>query len=119
MQYIIFLILLAGLQACDYGSTAKDSKPIVEKAVTTVVEPKEEITLKENELVNYTCTPICADFIVADHDKDEIEFLLKRSVFFTEDMIAWFQENQWDSSELESKLDYLQIKLAKFMVRVD
>ena len=123
MRYIfiwVFLIALGCLHGCDHDSTDKTPfAPVVEKSVEPVVEPKEEVALKESELVNHTCTPICADFIVADHARDEVEFLLKRSVFFTEDMIAWYQENQWDSSELESKLDYFQIKLAKFMVRVD
>ena len=122
MRYIfiwVFLIALGCLHGCDHKKDKNEPVPVVEKSVEPVVEPKEEVALKESELVNHTCTPICADFIVADHARDEVEFLLKRSMFFTEDMIAWYQENQWDSSELESKLDYFQIKLAKFMVRVD
>ena len=122
MRYIaiwVFLIVLGCLHGCDHKEESNQPVPVVEKSVEPVVEPKEEVALKESELVNYTCTPVCADFIVADHARDEIEFLLKRSMFFTEDMIAWYQENQWDSSELESKLDYLQLKIAKFMVRVD
>ena len=122
MRYIaiwVFLIALGFLHGCDHKKQGNEPVPVVEKSVEPVVEPKEEVALKESELVNHTCTPICADFIVADHNRDEIEFLLKRSMFFTEDMIAWYQENQWDSSELESKLDYLQLKIAKFMVRVD
>ena len=120
MRYIFIMVFLLLIYGCDHDSTDKTPfAPVVEKSVEPVAEPKEEVALKENELVNHTCTPFCADFIVADHAKDEVEFLLKRSMFYTEDMIVWYQENQWDSSELESKLDYLQLKLAKFMVRVD
>jgi hypothetical protein len=114
MRYIliwVFLIALGCLYGCDHE--VNDEVPVVEKSVEPVVEHKEEIALKENQLVNYTCTPFCADFIVADHEKDEVEFLLNRSMFYTEDMIAWYQENQWDSSELETKLEYLQMKFAK------
>ena len=111
MRYILIWVFLLTLYGCNHE--VNDEVPVVEKSVEPVVETKEEVVLKENELVNHTCTPFCADFIVADHAKDEVEFLLKRSMFFTEDMIAWYQENQWDSSELESKLDYLKIKFAK------
>ena len=111
MRYILIWVFLLTLYGCNHE--VNDEIPVVEKSVEPVVETKEEVVLKENELVNHTCTPFCADFIVADHAKDEVEFLLKRSMFFTEDMIAWYQENQWDSSELESKLDYLKIKFAK------
>ena len=107
MRYIliwVFLIALGCLYGCDHE--VNDEVLVVEKSVDSG-------SLKENELVNYTCTPFCADFIVADHEKDEVEFLLKRSMFYTEDMIAWYQENQWDSSELETKLDYLRVKYAK------
>jgi hypothetical protein len=114
MRYIliwVFLIVIGCLYGCNNDQDGKSS--VVEPKAGYKYEPLEEVPLKENELVNHTCTPFCADFIVADHEKDEVEFLLKRSMFFTEDMIAWYQENQWDSSELESKLDYLKIKFAK------
>ena len=107
MRYIliwVFLIALGCLYGCDHE--VNDEVLVVEKSVDSG-------SLKENELVNHTCTPFCADFIVADHEKDEVEFLLKRSMFYTEDMIAWYQENQRDSSELETKLDYLRVKYAK------
>ena len=116
MRYIaiwVFLIVLGCLHGCDHKEKSNQPVPVVEKSVEPVVEPKEEVALKESELVNYTCTPVCADFIVADHARDEIEFLLKSSMFFTVDMIAWYQENQWDSSELESKLNYLRLKISK------
>ena len=113
---LLFLVSLGFLSACDHDS---DGSAPFAPAVDKSIPLKEEVVLKENQLVNHTCTPYCADFIVADHNRDEIEFLLKRSMFFTEDMIAWYQENQWDSSELESKLDYLQLKISKFMVRVE
>jgi len=114
MRYIliwVFLIALGCFYGCDHDKSSK--APVVEPKSGYNYEPLEKDSLKENELVNHTCTPFCADFIVADHEKDEVEFLLKRSMFFTEDMIAWYQENQWDSSELETKLDYLRVKYAK------
>ena len=114
MRYIliwVFLIVIGCLYGCNNDQDGKSS--VVEPKAGYKYEPLEEVPLKENELVNHTCTPFCADFIVADHAKDEVEFLLKRSMFFTEDMIAWYQENQWDSSELETKLEYLQMKFAK------
>jgi len=42
--------------------------------------------------------------INADHETDEIEFLLKRSIAGTEDLIFLYAENDWRTDELKRQL---------------
>ncbi|MAJ91074.1 MAG: hypothetical protein CMF40_02680 [Legionellales bacterium] len=42
--------------------------------------------------------------INADHEADEIEFLLKRSIAGTEDLIFLYAENDWRTDELKRQL---------------
>lgn len=51
------------------------------------------------------------EYVVVDHNKDVEEFEVRRSIAGKESLIEHYEENDWDTAELEKELDQLKKQL--------
>ncbi|MCS3904573.1 hypothetical protein J2T55_002612 [Methylohalomonas lacus] len=51
------------------------------------------------------------EFAVIDHERDSEEYEIRRSINGVEALIEKYEENDWDTAELEEQLEELQAEL--------
>lgn len=114
MKYNLLVLLVGAflLSACGQDDGQAEEAGMDTGTETTAAEESGGVSPEVAKSGEVKDSGLGYEYVVVDHSADEKEFRLRQSIAGKEALIEHYEENDWETAELEKELEELKQKLA-------